>query len=256
MTVPFFSIITVARNVENSIRLTGETLARQTFRDFEWLIIDGNSTDGTQVYVAEQFAVGTATGVSEPDLGIYDAMNKGLTRALGEYILFLNAGDRLLDLSSLDTAARELKNSGSPDIAFFASLMDFGTRRVVRKVKQPSYIWHGQPGLHQATFIKRELHQRFPFSTRYKVVGDYDALARMSRTNATMKSFDAVIGINDFEAKAMSGSNKLRLISEAMAVQREVLRLPPWTVATSMVRRSINSAVFRLLTALREIREI
>ncbi|GAB7551702.1 colanic acid biosynthesis glycosyltransferase WcaE [Novosphingobium sp. 11B] len=254
MIAPFFSIVTVVRNAEDSLRQTAQTLAKQTFRDLEWVIIDGNSTDGTRALALDQFATGTAIGVSEPDKGIYDAMNKGLALASGEYILFLNAGDRLLDSSSLETAAYELRKHETPDIGFFASLMDFGGRQVVRKVKPPAYIWHGQPGLHQATFIKRELHQRFLFSSRYKVVGDYDALARMSLAGTAMKSFDTVISINQFETKAMSGSNKLRLIREAMSVQREVLQLSRWIVAMSVARRSINSAAFRFLTALTDLR--
>lgn len=254
MSKPIFSVVTIAWNVEVGLRTTAATLAQQTFRDFEWIIIDGGSTDGTEVFAREQFANGTAVGISERDAGLYDAMNKGLARAIGDYVVFLNAGDCFLDGQSLAIAASKLKETEYPDIGFFGSLMDFGDRRIVRSTKSPSYIWHGQPGLHQATFYRREMHQRFPFNDRYKVVGDYEVLARMARAGATMKSFDAIIGINEFEANATSGRNKTRLLREAVTVQREVLKLPSWKIAVSVIRRSAASMVFKVLTTLHAIR--
>jgi putative colanic acid biosynthesis glycosyltransferase len=216
------------------------------------LIIDGASTDGTENYVLELISSGLAEGVSEPDKGIYDAMNKGLRRALGEYVIFLNAGDSLLNSSSLDTAVRELKSGRMPDIAFFGSVMDFGNFQFVRRVKQPSYIWHGQPALHQATFFRRNFHQKYPYNTNYKIVADYEALARMAKGGAAMKSFDSIISVNTFEADAMSGRHKTLLVREAIEVQRLVLKLPIGMIFISVMRRSLSSLVFKVLTFLRE----
>lgn len=251
MTSAFLSIITVVRNDERGLARTAESVRLQKFRDFEWVVVDGNSTDGTRDAVLGLIASGEVTGVSEPDKGVYDAMNKGLRCSSGLYTLFLNAGDCLLDESSLETAAQELTAGGLPDIGFFGSIMDFNGRRIVREVKPPSYIWHGQPGLHQATFIKRELHQRFPFRLNYRVAGDYDALARMSASGATMKSFERIVGVNEFEADAISGRNKMSLIREAADIQRTVLGLPAWKVMASVTRRGVNSAAAKILTSIR-----
>lgn len=248
---PRVSIITIVRNNRAGLQATRESVGAQTRRDFEWIVIDGASTDDTRQLAEQLFASGEARGVSERDTGIYDAMNKGLERATGEYVVFLNAGDRLLDGNSLGTVITRLDAAGRPDLAFFSSWMDFGGKRVLRPAKPPSYIWHGQPGLHQATFFRTALHQRYPFSTRYRVCGDYDALARMSASGATMRSFEDVIGVNEFEANAMSGRNKTLLIREAVAVQRAELRLPWWKIGASVARRSVNSAAFKLLTAVR-----
>ncbi|MCK1675310.1 glycosyltransferase family 2 protein [Bradyrhizobium sp. 150] len=251
MTAPFFSIVTVVRNAEGELRATSSSLSAQDFRDFEWVIIDGASSDGTRRFAEEQFERGAATGVSEPDRGIYDAMNKGLERAKGEYVLFLNAGDCLLDANSLGTVSEALHHSGLPDVGFFGSIMDFGTRRIVRRTKSPAYIWHGQPSLHQATFVRKELHKKVPFSLKYKIVGDYEALARMRMRGATMRSFPQIIGINTFEASSVSGRQKMLLIKDAATIQREVLGLSTWWILVSVARRAINSLVVKVFTATR-----
>ncbi len=254
MTAPRVSIITIVRNDRAGLERTRASVAEQAFAEREWIVIDGASTDTTATLARELLEAGEATGVSEPDRGIYDAMNKGLDRATGEYVLFLNAGDQLLGPESLATAMDAVARGGEPDIAFFASMMDFGDRRIERPVKPPSYIWHGQPGLHQATLFRRTLHLQHRFGDRYRICGDYDTLTRMSQAGARMQSFPEIIGVNSFEAGATSGKHKLRLAREALAIQRSVLHLPAWKRALSFARRSINSGAFKLLTTLRERR--
>jgi putative colanic acid biosynthesis glycosyltransferase len=246
--VPSVSIITIVRNNDVGLARTRASVAAQACRDFEWILVDGASTDVTRQRVADLLRSGEARGISEPDGGIYDAMNKGLRLAAGDYVLFLNAGDRLLDAGSLGAALAAVEGAGRPDVAFFASQMDFGNRVIVRPAKQPSYIWHGQPGLHQATFVKRTVHLRHPFRDRFRVCGDYDVLARIVSGGASLRSFPAVVGVNEFDNQSTSGRFKLRLMREALAVQRTELKLPLWKCAISLMRRGINSAAFKLMT--------
>ncbi len=90
------SIITVNLNNSAGLRKTIESIVKQTFKDFEYIIIDGGSTDGS-AEVIKEFADKITYWVSEPDKGIYNAMNKGILHAKGEYLLFLNSGDWLAD---------------------------------------------------------------------------------------------------------------------------------------------------------------
>lgn len=252
---PTISIITIVRNDADGLTRTRASVAAQLCRDFEWIVIDGASTDATVPLVRTLLESGEAKGVSERDRGIYDAMNKGLDQARGSYVLFLNAGDRLLGDDALTNALAALQAAGSPQIGFFASQMDFGDRIIDRPVKQPDYVWHGQPGLHQATFFDRELHLQHRFGDAYKVCGDYDALTRMAVTGATMRSFSQTIGVNSFESGATSGRFKLRLIREAATIQHTVLRLPPWRIAVSVTHRAAASLAFKALTTLDAIRQ-
>ena len=88
------SIITVNLNNRDGLLRTIESVISQTFKDFEWIVIDGGSTDGSKELI-EQYADHFAYWVSEPDTGIYNAMNKGIKMAKGEYMQFLNSGDFL-----------------------------------------------------------------------------------------------------------------------------------------------------------------
>lgn len=252
MNAPLVTIITIVRNDRDGLERTRASIAEQCFMNREWIIIDGASTDGTADIVRELFLNNEARGVSESDRGIYDAMNKGIDYATGEYLLFLNAGDQLLNNKSLDTAISAIYRQNAPDVAFFASMMNFGSRQILRRVKSPRYIWHGQPALHQATFFRRTLHLKHRFSLNYRVCGDYDALARMSISGADMRSFVEVIGINTFVSNAASGRQKLRLSFEAFLIQRRVIRLSLFYIFLSVMRRLINSFAFKLLTKWRD----
>ncbi|MEI8273265.1 MAG: glycosyltransferase family 2 protein [Paludibacter sp.] len=96
------SIITINRNNFEGLRKTIESVVSQTFNDFEYIVIDGASTDGS-VAIVNEYATKISYWVSEPDKGIYNAMNKGIVKANGEYCLFLNSGDEFESPSSLQT---------------------------------------------------------------------------------------------------------------------------------------------------------
>ena len=115
---PLFSIITVCRNEFPKIRATCESICNQSVRNFEWIVIDGASTDGT-LDVLDEYRDRIAILVSEPDKGIYNAMNKGIRRAGGEYVVFMNGGDRFMDENVLETvAAAPRKDIISGDLLF------------------------------------------------------------------------------------------------------------------------------------------
>lgn len=100
MADPLFSIVTVCYNAGDLLRGTIDSVAAQTYSNFEYIIIDGGSTDATAQLV-KQYSALIKTFVSEPDKGIYDAMNKGIRLARGEFIWFLNAGDELYESDTL-----------------------------------------------------------------------------------------------------------------------------------------------------------
>lgn len=252
---PRFSIVTIVRNDRAGLEATRASIAAQDYGDREWIVIDAASTDTTRDLVMALLSDGEAGGLSEPDKGIYDGMNKGLALARGDYVMFLNAGDCLQDAGSLGMADAALRGAGDPDIGFFGSIMDFGSRRIVRPVKPPSYVWHGQPGLHQATLVRTGLHKAYPFSLEYRMCGDFDALARMSKSGAKMHSFPGILGANEFNSTSYSGRFKMQLLREALDIQRKVLHLPWWLRAISLTRRAVNSMVAKLLTSLETRRQ-
>jgi glycosyltransferase involved in cell wall biosynthesis len=162
-----FSIITIVYNGENLIAGTMQSVLNQTFTDFEYIIVDGGSTDKTFDIVQEFQKRGPLSikAISEPDKGLYDAMNKGLRMAKGEFVLFLNAGDHLFETTTLEKIA----DAASPntDILFGETMLvdddrhHIGTRTELTVQKLPNKLtWQsmrfGMVVCHQSFLARRE----------------------------------------------------------------------------------------------------
>lgn len=150
------SIITVNRNNAAGLERTCQSVVWQTFEDFEWLVIDGASNDNS-VDIIKKYAYKMAHWISEPDSGIYNAMNKGIKLAKGDYCLFLNSGDWLLSPDSIKAAFNIIKDLDYADVYYGDCLnSDF----IICKMPEQLSIDHlyMQTALsHQNTFINRSL---------------------------------------------------------------------------------------------------
>lgn len=156
------SIITINYNNKAGLQKTIDSVISQTFKDFEWIIIDGSSTDGSKELI-EQYSQYITYWVSEPDKGIYNAMNKGIVQAKGEYLLFLNSGDWLIKNNVLEKISIYLKNT---DIVFgyvariVNNLMTNLTGFLTKDNITLSDLYY-QTIPHQATFFRKELFSKF-----------------------------------------------------------------------------------------------
>lgn len=171
-----FAVITVCSNTVDVIDACLRSVAEQTYSNIEHVLIDGASTDGT-VAVIERFEH-VATLVSEPDDGIYDAMNKGLARSSGDYVLFLNADDQLVSPTTIETVAKLL--DGQPPGMYYGDLevrpLD-GSPFVVEPPppeKAASFMVTGCLP-HQSTLAHRSVFERVGhFDLRYRYHAEYE----------------------------------------------------------------------------------
>lgn len=181
------SIITVCFNEADRIERTLASVADQTFRDFEWIVIDGGSSDGT-VERLQHYRDCFAEFISEKDAGIYNAMNKGIALAQGEYLFFLNGGDYLSDNETLSRIF-----SGRLDADFvYGDITVIGDNRSERLVMPPEISaesLYRKTIPHQSTFTKRSLFERAgSYDERYAIVADYEFILRsLLRYNATFQ---------------------------------------------------------------------
>jgi glycosyltransferase involved in cell wall biosynthesis len=184
---PKVSVVIVARNAEYTISKTLESVGNQTYKNIETIVIDGASTDGTCTRIM-QFLDKISFYVSEPDAGIYDAMNKGLGHSHGELVYFLGADDYLINRDVIYKVAMAYENQGKPDFMYgnvivFNSFHNREERRwgelTIDKIKRcinPS---------HQAAFMKRTaIYEKGCFDTIYKISADFDLMAKLYKDNS------------------------------------------------------------------------
>jgi len=167
------SVITVSYNNRAALARTAGSLAAQTCRDFEWIVIDGGSSDGSRELLETLGKEAPDYWCSEPDGGIYQAMNKGIRRAHGDYLLFLNSGDTLRDDS---VVARALPLLGDDDIIYGDAV--FCKPYKERLVRYPDtftlyHLWKAFTPCHQATFIRAALLRQSGYDEHYRIVADY-----------------------------------------------------------------------------------
>lgn len=168
--LPKITVITVCRNAADLIEATMLSVLNQTYPNIEYIVIDGNSTDGTQA-IAERYANHLAYYVSEPDAGIYNAMNKALLHATGEWVNFMNAGDSFVNSAVLAHVfgeheyADEVKVIGGNTCNVFAH----GTE--MHFAEPANVIPYRLPFSHQASFVRR---QYCAFDEKYRIAADYN----------------------------------------------------------------------------------
>ena len=202
---PTLTVITVVYNSANNIERTLLSVINQSYPHIEYIVIDGASTDGT-VDIIGQYAGRIARFISEPDNGIYDAMNKGLALATGDYVLFMNAGD---EIYCADTVAEVFATVPDADIyygeteMFDADWQSIGLRRhaIPQRFNWKSFRYSMNVS-HQAIYIRRSITS--PYDVRYHLSADIDWVIRAA------KAAGKTVNTNRIVAKYLTGGMSKR----------------------------------------------
>lgn len=219
MRAPYFSIVTVTKNNLKGLKETAASIAAQDNSDWgnhEWIIIDGNSDDGSEAFLKKT----NAHWISAPDDGLYDAMNKGIERAHGVYIIFMNAGDVFAD----ETVLSELQNDIDeplPDLIYGDALEEGKDGHDYYKyARSHKHIDKGMFTHHQSIFYKREKIGPLRYDLNYKLAADYDFTARFLKRNPYAIYFDRPICL--FETGGLSQRNAGQSRSEEFHIRQEM----------------------------------
>lgn len=215
--MPKISIITINYNNHLGLQKTVESVTSQTWQEFEYIVIDGGSTDGSSEYLENQSDKITYW-VSETDKGIYNAMNKGIAKATGEYLFFLNSGDHFIDAFSLQEVQQHLINDAV--IYFNIAVIDDGSSYVLENpaVMSFSYLHNNLP-CHQCTFIHQSVFERVGYyDESLKIVADWKLLLQaILKHNVTYRKVDAVF--STFYKDGISSLPENQSIMEAERIQ-------------------------------------
>jgi len=171
----FFSIITVCYNAEDTIEETIKSIVTQTDKDFEFILIDGLSTDNT-LNIINKYNSFVTNIISEKDNGIYDAMNKGLQIASGNYVYFLNSGDRFINKNVLKKVHQNILDQSMQPSIVYGNLTTSDRNIIFSEYSNYNKLLTGTIG-HQACFIKLIDHAQFDASL--KIAADYKILLNL-----------------------------------------------------------------------------
>lgn len=183
---PLFSIITVTYHAESVLEETILSVVSQTYHNIEYIIVDGASKDRT-LSIVNKYRDKIQAVVSEPDKGLYDAMNKGLKMAKGEYVCFLNAGDTFHEDDTLQLIVHQLNKSNVlPDVIYGETALVDAQRHFVRmrRLQTPDTLnWksfrQGMLVCHQAFIAKRALTETYDLNYRFSA--DFDWCIRVMK---------------------------------------------------------------------------
>lgn len=200
------SVVTVCYNCVKDIEQTMQSVLGQTYENIEYIVIDGGSTDGT-VDIIRKYADRIDYWVSEPDKGIYDAMNKGIAHATGDYINFMNAGDNFVSNETLENCFGE--NEYDADIIYGNAIYNYGDFKLLFKPKALSLFPKRFPISHQASFVRTSIMKDCPYDPAYKSSADYDFF--LKRYRAKDKFHYLPIAIAEFEAETGISSSQILL---------------------------------------------
>ena len=241
------SVVTVVLNAREKIAATIDSVVGQTFSGVELVVIDGGSSDGT-LDIVHGYGNRIDQLIVERDRGIYDAMNKGMRVATGEWLIFMNAGDVFADERVLESVASLLRDPRPVLCGGFVKV--WGSQAVSFR---PRRLGVGQmPTCHQAMFVRTEVAKQYPFDLSLRVGADYDQVCSIARDDpANIMLTDMTIA--RVEGDGFSSMNARVAYKDCREIVRRhhgwgrawlwYLRIVAWTSATSIVKRVLPAAV-------------
>ena len=217
------SIITINYNDKIGLEKTINSVVNQIYTDFEFLIIDGGSTDGSTA-VIDQNANKINYWISEKDSGVYNAQNKGIKAAKGEFVIFMNSGDTFVDHNVLSNIAGDLTNEFDIYYGDNFKVKADGSKRLKTYPEKLSFsFFYGSCINHQSTFIRRNLFDKFFFySEDLKIVADWEFfIYAICKENVPYKYLAKTIANYDFTGISSLDKYKNKVNEERLSVMQK-----------------------------------
>lgn len=218
---PVISIVTVVYNDKEALQETIESVIAQDYLNVEYIVIDGGSTDGTKDLL-EKYDEHITYWISEPDRGIYDAMNKGAKLAKGTWVNFLNAGDTFYNSGILQCVAENIDHNA--DLVYGNTYFDNGVSKELKKAEEPNKLWMALNFNHNALFAKRDLLLEHPFCDEYKIVADSEFVIWSYAQQKRFQHIDIVI--NNYKCGGFSDVNSIMRTVERWKLVSEYKMMP------------------------------
>ena len=231
---PLISVITVVLNGIDGIEATILSVLQQRYENVEYIVIDGGSTDGT-VEVLKKYN-DRITWESKPDKGIYDAMNKGALMARGDWVNFMNCGDRFESDSVLDLFETF---KGDVDVLYGNAIIEYSTFEVGRKAMSMNVMWRRPPFCHQAAFVRSETVREYPFDLKFRLGSDFDLFYRLYSAGKRFQHINKFICYYDLTQGASVRNQVLSLKDRRQVVLEKHFSIFKWIYFTLLIGKQI-----------------
>ncbi|MCP4578568.1 MAG: glycosyltransferase [Deltaproteobacteria bacterium] len=230
---PFFSIITASYNSASTIRKTLVSVRGQTFPELEHIVVDGGSEDETPDMLREFQGTYPLIWSSEPDHGIAHALNKGLKKAVGRYIIVIQGDDSFLSSKTLESVFPLIKN-GDSDICAFPVLYNPPVKG--KKVGKPVQFlwWHRFRNIfpHQGVFVRRNVFDQVGlFNEKYAISMDYDFFYRALNLRCRVQYGDMPVAMVGGKGASADDTLLLKRLKEEYCIQKQNERKPLWRLS-------------------------
>lgn len=203
------TVVTVCRNVKSSLEKTMNSVLHQSYAHIDYVIIDGASTDGTPEMLGKTEGV---RWISEPDKGIYDAMNKGIRMAEGEWVIFMNAGDVF---ASDDTLSKVFSVERDADVIYGDVIKGDNIKKA-----EPPHNGHRMYFCHQSAFVRTSCLKEFPFDIQHRMSADFKQMKQLYLAGKTFMQLDFPIAV--FDTSGVSNAQRSKGLYDNIQVIREV----------------------------------
>lgn len=213
-----FSLITVSFNAIATIENTIKSVLSQDFESFEYIVVDGASTDGTISILDKYMLNSHFKYVSEKDSGIYDAMNKGLSIASGEYVLFLGADDLLTSTHILSEVSKKLTDS---DVVYYGDVL-LSKELKIYDGEFNKWKWGYKNICHQSIFYPKNVYKKYSYDVNYRLVSDWVYNLTLVKNNVLFNYIGVVVslynteGLSSINEDSLFIANRRKMITDAV----------------------------------------
>lgn len=219
---PLITIVTVVYNDELSIEKTIQSVMSQNYKNIEYLIVDGGSTDGT-VDIIKKYDHFISYWCSEPDKGIYDAMNKAIDLASGEWINFMNSGDYFINESVLTNIFKNSSELADITIIYGNHEVRYPSKKRMSYVGMVDNLWQGSQFCHQSAFINTKYHKLHKYNLCRKIAADYEMFYTAWINGKNYLKIP--IFISSISAGGVSDINRIDAILEMWIIVNKTLKV-------------------------------
>lgn len=205
-----FSVITICYNDFDGVKTTLESVLSQTYINYESIVIDGGSSDGTPEYLKKYADINNILWLSEPDSGIFNAMNKGIGLASGDWLIFMNSGDKFASSNVLDDVSSTCISSDIDAVLLYGDVI---TKGEIQRAREPREVLlkGGLFACHQSMFFRRNIK----YDESFYIFGDFELVSRLFKKNPGKFHYLGFL-ISDYEGGGLSSNISWRTRKEKL----------------------------------------